>query len=287
MSANCQCVWTNAHGEVSAQTTNPGEPVVVPPGAQGVSPEIYSLQQTQIPNPPQLPALQEDIQAPAKYDIKFSAREDDHNGWYLMDGRAYADTGAPNPDPDLYMPDTRQAFMAGGDGTPSQLTIPEASNKRAMVKEEFPDFVLPPVTIHRADILQAESDYDHVTDESGTHVHTLQVEEAGAHTHTYTGFPPVDEVRIGDEQVNGLAVGPSQLVDGTTFLGGAHEHGFSTNLVDEQNGAHTHTYNRPPIPHTDIQETFSFGEYLPDPVDLTPPAFVVNAFIYLGEAPAP
>lgn len=169
-----------------------------------------------------------DISADILGDIKYSLATADHDGWYLLDGRAVsglsasAKASAAGLGFTTNLPDTRDRVLQGKTDSES-LGNKGGSNSLAITRANLPNISLSGTIAG--------------TSGSGgaAHMHTFSGTSASggvAHTHTFSGT-----------SASG-GVAHTHTFSGTSANGGAaHTHTFSGTSASA--GAHTHNFNQP------------------------------------------
>lgn len=169
-----------------------------------------------------------DISADILGDIKYSLATTDHDGWYLLDGRAVSGLSASAKASAAVLgfttnlPDTRDRVLQGKTDSES-LGNKGGSNTLAITRANLPNISLSGT----------------ITGTSGSggaaHTHTFSGTSASggvAHTHTFSGT-----------SASG-GVAHTHSFSGTSANGGAaHTHTFSGTSASA--GAHTHNFNQP------------------------------------------
>lgn len=202
-------------------------------------------------------------------DVKHGYQSGDHNGWYLLDGRALtllptiAQTNAGNLGITVNLPDANNRFLAdigavGTTGGASTITLAQTN--------------LPNVT------------FTGTAASSGAHTHTVDpasfnTASGGGHSHDLVSSP----MDVNDATAQGWPAGNSHngfrttdrsnlnLNNPSMISGGAHTHAIDVpSTTSSSNGAHTHTVS-----------VASGG--VGTAINITNPYLSVNTFIYLGQ----
>jgi len=202
-------------------------------------------------------------------DVKHGYQSGDHNGWYLLDGRALtllpgiAQTNASNLGITVNLPNAINRFLAdigavGTTGGNATITIAQTN--------------LPNVS------------FTGTAASSGAHTHTVDpaafnTASGGTHSHTTTTSP----MDLNNHEAQGWPAGNNHngfrttdrsdltLTNPTMLSGGAHTHTIDVPSTTTTNdGAHTHTVS------------VSSGG-VGTAINITNPYLSVNTFIYLGQ----
>ncbi|MBF0576313.1 hypothetical protein [Dysgonomonas sp. GY617] len=154
--------------------------------------------------------------------VKNSFQTSDHDGWYLLDGRAITafpanvQTAAKSLGFATALPDSRDRVLKSKTGAETLGSI-GGSNVKTITRENLPNISL-------------SSTINTTTSSNGAHTHTFSATSSdnGGHTHTLSAT----SASVGHQHSLSL-----------TSTNTAHTHTFSATSTN--NGAHVHGYNQP------------------------------------------
>ncbi|MGG7034208.1 MAG: hypothetical protein ACI7YS_03330 [Flavobacterium sp.] len=214
-------------------------------------------------------------------DVKYGFQTGDHNGWFLLNGRATNDvtlsttqkTQAAALFTGGFLPDARDKFMKGMKASGETLTTTVGSNSTSitLIQANLPNLTLNGTTGNGT----AHSHTATVTGSDGIHQHTgTTTNGEGSHDHT---------VKRDDILLSGVLGPDGYTIDSgssTNISGGAHNHTFTTNT---NQGAHSHIISvGSESSHTHSASVSTGGSSTPISVPTVPSSIIANTFIYLG-----
>lgn len=216
-------------------------------------------------------------------DLKHSLLAVDHNGWYLLDGRAVsslptnAQLVAGLIGFGTALPDMTGRFLKNTDGVEMPGTLGGADSV-ALSQANIPAYSLPVATSN------SSGTHNHTASSNTTGAHTHDVSGTtssnGAHTHSYNDYYWHDSGNVAAYGTpGGDDVGQRLQAARTTGSAGNHTHTFSDTSTSNGNHSHTITVNNAGG-HTHDVTVQSGGSGTE--VEIIPSHMVTHTFIYLG-----
>ncbi|MDI1256783.1 MAG: hypothetical protein PSV16_11860 [Flavobacterium sp.] len=183
-------------------------------------------------------------------DIKYGFQNRDHDGWYLLNGRAIAalPTSVQSTAFALgfttNLPDATDKFLKGK-STSETMATTVGSNLVTLTQANLPNFNM-----------------GATTSSDGSHTHTGTTSTDGAHTHNYDGYTGTGQSLL---NILGVTLQQPNIVSKSTSSAGSHSHTLNVTAA----GSHSHTV------------TVNSGGS-GTATNNVPLSIVSNVFVYLG-----